>query len=209
MDVLLIGTVLLNIMLLGLNRLDACIRLVAIQGVLVGLQTPLVHGDPAVRIWIITVAVVVLKGIVFPQLMYRALREARVENELQPYVGFSSSMLAGILALLGSLWLSARLPLPHVPHSTLALPVALFTAMVGVFIIVSRRQALTQMLGYVVMENGIYGLGMSLVSEVPVLVELSTLLDVFVGVLVMNIAIFHISREFEHNDVDYLDALKG
>jgi hydrogenase-4 component E len=80
---------------------------------------------------------------------------------------------------------------------------------VGLFVIVSRRKALNQILGYIILENGTYAFGMSVLSEVPVLVELGILLDAFVAVFVMGVAIYHISREFDHMDTDLLDTLKG
>jgi len=68
---------------------------------------------------------------------------------------------------------------------------------------------LTQVLGYLVLENGIYVFGASIATIQPVLVELGILLDAFVAVFVMGIAIYHINREFEHTDVDRLNRLKG
>jgi hydrogenase-4 component E len=93
--------------------------------------------------------------------------------------------------------------------SSLVVPVAFFTITSGLFLIVSRKKALTQVLGYLVMENGIYVFGTSIAARQPLLVELGILLDVFVAVFVMGIAIFHINREFEHTDVDRLNKLKG
>jgi hydrogenase-4 component E len=63
--------------------------------------------------------------------------------------------------------------------------------------------------GYIVVENGTYTLGMAMVGGVPMLVELGVLMDVFVAVFIMSIATYHISREFEHMDVDQLNRLKG
>jgi hydrogenase-4 component E len=75
-------------------------------------------------------------------------------------------------------------------------------------LIVSRRKAVTQTLGYLAMENGIYAFGLAFAVEEPLLVEMGVLLDVFVAVFVMGIAIHHISREFDHIDTDRLSALK-
>ncbi|HSV94053.1 MAG TPA: NADH-quinone oxidoreductase subunit K, partial [Desulfobacterales bacterium] len=88
------------------------------------------------------------------------------------------------------------------------LTVALFTTAVGLMVIVSRRKAVTQVLGYLAMENGIYAFGMAFAIQEPLLVEMGVLLDVFAGVLVMGIAIYNISREFDHIDTDRLTALK-
>jgi len=66
----------------------------------------------------------------------------------------------------------------------------------------------SQVLGFLVMENGIYVFGVGVVKEISLLVELGVLLDVFVAVFVMGITIFHISREFDHIDTDRLSTLK-
>jgi len=78
----------------------------------------------------------------------------------------------------------------------------------GLFVIVSRFNALNQVVGYLVLENGVTMFGLLLAPEVPFLVEMGILLDVFVAVFVMGITIFHISREFEHIDVEQLTTLR-
>ena len=142
-------------------------------------------------------------------LLLRAMREAEVRREIEPYVGYSLSILLGLAALLLALWLSARLPLPLAPVSSLVVPVALFTSFVGLFVIISRKKAITQVLGYLMLENGIYTFGVGLVQGTPMLIELGVLLDVFVAVFVMGITIFHINRQFDHLDTDRLALLKG
>ena len=74
--------------------------------------------------------------------------------------------------------------------------------------IVSRRTALSQVLGYLVLENGIFLSGIALIHDEPVLIEMGVLLDVFVAVFIMGIMIFHIQREFDHIETDQLSALK-
>ena len=102
------------------------------------------------------------------------------------------------------------MPASAAGHAPCWCPAALFTILVGLFLIVSRRKALNQVLGYLVLENGIYAFGVAPgAASVPLLVELGVLLDVFVAVFVMGIAIYHINREFDHIDADQLDRLKG
>jgi hydrogenase-4 component E len=92
--------------------------------------------------------------------------------------------------------------------SPLVLPLALATILIGLFLIVSRRKAIMQVVGYLVLENGVFIFGVALAQEEPFLVEMGVLLDVFVAVFIMGIMIFHISREFDHIDVDQLTSLK-
>jgi hydrogenase-4 component E len=208
-DSILVFLALTSLLLLGSSRLAGCIRIVAFQGVLLGVLTLVAHRDAlSLRPVALATAIVVLKGVAFPWLLARVLRDAEVRREVEPLVSHTVSILIGTVALALSLWLSQRLPLPTQPIASLLVPVALFTILAGLFVIISRRKALTQVLGYLVLENGIYVFGVGLVQGTPMLVELGVLLDVFVAVFVMGIALFHINREFDHVDADRLVVLR-
>ena len=210
LDTLMVLLVFTNLRLLGSSRLGACIRTVAAQGFLLGLLPILAHPDRiAPRILFLSGMSVALKAVGFPWLLFRALRGAKVRREMEPYVGYSLSLLVGVAAFALSLWIGSRLPLPSRAVSPLLVPVAFSTMLVGLFVIVSRRKALSQVLGYLVFENGIYAFGVGVAYEAPLLVELGVLLDVFVAVFVMGILIFHISREFDSIDTERLSALRG
>jgi hydrogenase-4 component E len=208
-----LATVLLflaNLVMLGLSELGACIRMVAIQGVLLGLFTLIAREDAlTLRLTLLAVVSIGLKGFVFPFLLSRDIREAKVRREMEPFVGYAASIVIGLLMLAASMWIAARFPvlLPSTP--SFAIPVALSTVFTGLFLVISRRKALTQVIGYLVFENGIYMFGITVAGEIPFLVEFGVLLDVFVAVFVMGIAINRINREFDHIDADQLSSLKG
>ena len=151
---------------------------------------------------------IAIKGIVFPWFLFRAVREAEVIREIEPYVGYVASLVLGVLALGVSFWMCTRLPMPENIASPWLAPVALFSIFAGLFLIVSRKRAVNQVLGFLVLENGIYTFGVGVAARTPLLVEVGVLLDVFVAVFVMGITIFHINREFDHIDVDRLSTLK-
>jgi len=208
-DALLILLVLTNFMFFVASRLAARIRLTAIQGVLVGLLTLLLQTRGlTLRIWLLAAGSAAIKAGVFPWLLDRAIRETKVRRTVEPFVGYTSSLLIGALLLGVSFWLGGRLPLPVTRVDTLAVPVALFSILSGLFLITSRKTALAQVLGYLVLENGIFTFGIALAQDQPLLVELGVTLDLLVGVFVMGITIFHISREFDHIDVGQMSALK-
>ena len=206
---ILIFLVLTDLVLLGSSRLRNAIRIVAAQGVALGLLPLLAHGHGA--LWpavLLGAGSAGIKGLVFPALMNRALRETNASREIEPFVGYILSLLIGVGGLAVSFGFGARLPLPWAAPSSLLVPAGLFTMWTGLFLIMARRKAITQVLGYIVMENGIFTLGMVLVEAMPLLVELGVLLDIFVAVFVMGIIVFHINREFDHIDADQLRALK-
>jgi hydrogenase-4 component E len=131
-----------------------------------------------------------------------------VTREIEPYVGYVASLVSGVLALGVSFWMCTRLPMPEDIASPWLAPVAFFSIFAGLFLIVSRKRAVNQVLGFLVLENGIYTFGVGVAARTPLLVEAGVLLDVFVAVFVMGITIFHINREFDHIDVDRLSTLK-
>jgi len=211
-EAVLVLLVITDLLLLGSSRFRTSIRVVAVQGLVIGLLPVLLHGAEAPgRAWMLAGASILLKGAIFPILLLRILRDAGVRREVEPYVGYTLSIIAGVGALIFSLWVGARLGLPATAASgsTLMVPAGLATLLIGLFLIVSRRNAVSQVLGYIVIENGIYTFGVALVGGVPMLVELGVLMDAFVAVFIMSIAVYHISREFDHTDVDQLDRLKG
>jgi len=202
--------VLTNLKLLGSSRLGASIRVVAAQGVVLGLLPILAHlPELSLHFALLAAGTIALKGIVFPWLLFRAVREAEVAREIEPYIGYVASLVAGVLALGASFWMCTRLTMPENIASPWLAPVALFSIFAGLFLIVARKRALNQVLGFLVLENGIYTFGIGVVAETPFLVELGVLLDVFVAVFVMGIAVYHINREFDHIETDRLDQLKG
>lgn len=208
-DLILILVVLTNFKLLASSRLGSSVRVVATQGVLLGLLPILAHLDAlSARIFALAVGSMALKGVVFPWLLFRALREAEVSREVEPYVGYVASLLVGVLALAASFWLSAKLPLPTVIELDVLVPTAFFSIMAGLFLIISRKRAVNQVLGFVVLENGVFTFGVGVLGGTSFLVEAGVLLDVFVAVFVMGIMIFHINREFDTIEADRLSTLK-
>jgi hydrogenase-4 component E len=209
LDTTLLILALTNLQALGSSRLESVIRAVALQGFLLGIIVYLAHGGVAVPgVWLPAAGSLILKGIIFPWLLFRALRSAEVRREVEPYVSYSASLLLAVLALAASLWIESRFPLPRSAMSPFMVSMAYFSIIAGFQLIVTRRQALTQVLGYLVLENGIYLFGIAIAQENPLLFELGVLLDVFVAVFVMGITIFHISRAFEHIDTEQLSSLR-
>lgn len=208
-DTAIVILILTNLKLIGSSRLSASIRTVTLQGILLGvLPINVMAGNISPRVICLSVVTVFLKGIVFPWLLLRTLKAANVRREIEPLVGYTQSLVVGIGLLGLGIWLSGRLPLPVASRYSMVVPLSFFTIMIGLFTIVARRKALTQILGYLVMENGIYTFGLAFAHQAPLLVELGTLLDVFMGVFVMGITIFHINREFDHIDTDLLSSLR-
>ena len=206
---LLVLLVLTNLWLLGGSRLANAIAAVAAQGILLA-ALPLLLGlqAPTWRLALQAGLNICLKGIVFPLLLLRAVRSVGARREVEPFVGYSLSLLIGVALVGVSLYLGSRLPILASGRSTLLVPATLFTALTGLFTIIARKSAIMQALGYLAMENGISSFGMALVESEPFLVEMGIFLDAFMAVFVMGITIYQINKEFDHIDSDQLANLK-
>jgi hydrogenase-4 component E len=207
MDTALVLVALAGIYILGTMSLVAAIRATAIQGFLLALLPILVRGLE-VHSLAIGVATAALKCVLIPKLLLSAMRRAGVSREVEPLIGFGSSVsIAGVLVAI-SLAFGERLQVPGPAISRLLVPSAFATVLLGLLVLVTRANALSQVIGYVVLENGIYVFGLVLVREMPLLVEMGVALDIFVGVFVMGIVIHHISRAFDHIDTHAMTALR-
>lgn len=196
------------LLLLGSSRLNISIRIMAMQGIVSGI-VPFIHpaGNAHAMVWLIGLSGIVFKGIVLPWLLFTVVRRSAIRREIEPFVGFNLSILAGIGMLALSSWLAMHLLSAGSGLDPVLLSASLFMVLTGLFLIISRRKAITQVLGYLVMENGIYALGIGIGSELHAIVELGVLLDVSVGVFIMGIMLFHINQEFDHIDADQLGEL--
>lgn len=207
-NLLLFSIVLINLYLLSASRLGTAVKALAAQGVALALLPLSLHGlQLSVHTILIPVITLVVKGVAIPLLLNRAMREVEVNREVAPYIGQTASLLWGGLFLIISFWVSARLVLPLGVHSRIWVPVALSGVMMGLFLIIARRKAITQVMGYLVLENGIYTFALALVLKMPYLIEMGVLLDVFIAVFIMGIMLNHIKETFEDFDTEHLTTL--
>ncbi len=211
-DFLLLLVAALSLAIVATSRLTSCVRASALQGVALSLLPLALWGGALDRhlvpVVLMSLGALAVKAVVIPLLLSRAIREANVRREVEPFISLHLSVLVAAALVGFSFWLAIVLVLPRPAPSTLLVPVAFATLLVGFLVLVSRRQAVTQVVGYLMLENGVFIFGQTLVDEIPFAVELGILLDLLVGVFVMGIAIYHISREFDHIDTELLSALK-
>ncbi len=196
--------------LLGSTRVATCIGWLALQGILIGSIPVLLLDTPLDwHMELLIGANVALKGFLFPWMLQRLRGRAGFENGVESFVGFVGSVLFGIAALAFAIWLANHINTALSGRTFTVLDMAIFMILNGLFLMITRRKAIMQVLGYLVLENGIFVFGLSTVTIVPLLVELGVLLDAFVAVFVMGLAVYRINREFFDIDIDKLDSLRG
>ena len=201
-----------DLVLAGASRLKSAVRFVAMQGVVVGILPVLMwnwadEGCPGARVWIIAFVNTLVKGVALPTLLMYAVRKARTRRELEPIVSFHVSQLIVFFVAIGAFAVGRLLHVHASSASELAVPVALTTMGTGLLLICGRKKAITQVLGFLILENGISVFGAAILLEYGIVVELGILLDVFALVFILGIAVFQISRTFSSTDTDKLNHL--
>ncbi len=198
----------LNLVALGCSRLQVMIRVMALQGVVLGLMPLLIGHDLDWRMITIALATVVGKGIVVPTLLRRAMREAHADRELTPFIGFVPSLMLGAGGTIAALAVVRSLPLLPEHAGSLLVPASLATILTGFILLIGRAKAISQACGYLILENGIYLFGLLLIKEMPLLVEAGVLLDITVSVFIISIVVDHIQRVFDSLDTRNLTTLR-
>ena len=197
------------LLLAASSRMLHCIRIVILQGILLGVLPLFLASEIHTEQYFAAALNIIIKAVALPFLLRLAMRKANVKRELEPLVGYPLSLLIVLCGVGMAFMLSSRLTLPAFAGESLrlVLPVSFSVMFTGLFIVMARKKAITQAIGFLTFENGIALFGNGMMIECGLAVELGILLDVFVLVFVMGIAVMRINRAFEHIDSDKLVLL--
>ncbi|UFS68791.1 hydrogenase [Geomonas sp. RF6] len=206
-DQFLVLSLLINFVVLGTSRLAFSVRAVALQGIVLAVLPTLVHPF-SWHLVLIVAGMLAAKGVVIPVMIMRAVRKAKIQREFDPFIGYISSLVLGALFTSLAFVFAEKLPLAPEHEGLLFVPASIATLMCGFLVLMARRKAISQVIGYLLLENGIFIFGLLLADAMPLMVEAGALLDLLVGVFVMGIVINHISREFSSIDTSRLSALR-
>jgi len=198
----------LNLMALGSSRLPSLIGAVAVQGVTLGIMPLLMEHHFDWLVALVALGTVTVKGLVIPGLLRRAMRAANIEREDEPSIGFVPSLLLGAGGTIAAVALARELPLLPEHVGSLLVPGALASVLTGFVLLIGRSKAISQVCGYLILENGIYLFGLLLIHATPWLVEAGILLDLTVGVFVIGIIVDRIQRAFDSLDTNKLTVLR-
>lgn len=198
-----------NFAILGAERHRLCIRLIAFQGLVLGLLPFIISGSERDMHFMLTGGFFLfVKAVVLPLLLRRTYMRLPTQGSRDPYIGYPLCVLLGVSGLVLSIWLASQLDEAANPLLAMVFPVGLATVIAGLLLIVTRREILAQVFGYLVLENGIYLMGLPTAQQDMVWIELSVLLDILVAAFVMGIAIHHINRAFASSDVERIASLR-
>ena len=205
---LLVGVAMgLNLLALASGRLPSLIRVAAAQGVVLGLM-PLVMERVDWLVILVAAFSTALKGVVIPGLLRRAMRVANIDRDLDPLIGFIPSLILGAAGTIAAVALARVVPLLPEHRGLLLVPGSLASIFTGFILLTCRSKAISQVCGYLILDNGIYVFGLLLIHAVPFMVEAGILLDLTVAVFVIGIIVDRIQRAFDTLDTRKLTVLR-
>ena len=198
------------VLVLWRRELSVIIRVYAVQGAaLAGVVGVLAVDQASVELGAVAVGVLVLRAGVLPAVLRRALAAAGPERRVtRPLVNVAASLLAA--AALTLLAFAVSRPLVELAPSaaTRAVPVGFAVLLIGFFVLVTRRRALSQVIGFLLMDNGITAVGFLTTSGIGLVVEVGVALDVLLVVLVLQVLTGRMRDVFGRTDLDELRELR-
>jgi hydrogenase-4 component E len=201
LDILLLGLLALATYTATTSRLPARIGACALQGALLaGLALAVGRGRGLFVVGLAASTIFVLKAVLIPLFLRRAVRRSGVRREVDPFVSLHGSLLVAASLVGLAFWLGGRMQLPEATASPLGVRVGLATILVGLFMAIRTHTELAQVIGYLVIENGVFVVGQVLLGGVPLAIELGVLLDVLVAGMLMAV-LFVLSRRDESEGV--------
>lgn len=211
MNIFLIAILVLDIYILGTSRLSAVIYATILQGIILGILPLTVHAEDMTHHIILSVSVILSNVFLMPYLATQLIHKIHIRREVEPFIRFAPSMMIGMTMAFIGFWIAPYfqkiLLIQDFPR--MLMPAAITTTVSGFLIMASRRKAATQVLGYLVMENGIFIWGLTLLDKMALLVELGVLLGIFMTVMVMATVCYRVYCQLGNLNVDELSKLKG
>ncbi len=204
----------LQIMMVGQRWLVTNIRAFALQSLLLaGISCTIAYFNDARDLYIAAALMLLLKALLLPVMLRRLVARIEIRREIEPLVNVPLSVLiSGLLTLLAYVVaepLQARPAMGAAGLGRNTLPVAIALFLIGFFMMINRRKALTQVLALLSLENGLFLAAISLTYGMPMIVEVGIFFDVLVAVMILAILVYRIRETFDSMDVSRLSRLRG
>ena len=195
--------------MLAQRRVYGLIHLFAWQGLFLSINTAIVgYITNRHHLYISSILTLSLKVVLLPYILHILIVRLHIRKEVETVMNLPSTMFIGIALVILSYYVTA----PITEHATLitrsTLAVALATVMIGLLMMITRRHAVTQIIGFLAMENGLFFAATSATYGMPLVVELGVALDVLIAAFIFGIFFFHIHTTFDSLDVEQMARLK-
>ncbi|MHB8816002.1 MAG: formate hydrogenlyase [Steroidobacteraceae bacterium] len=200
---------LLSFAMLSQRRIVSLVNLYAIQGGALAAATLLVAWRTGEgHLYLSAVLTIALKVIFLPWLLHRLIRRLEVYWDTEPLLNVSGTMLAGLLVVVFAFGLAQPITQLASTATRSAIGIAVSVVLLAFLMMITRRKAMSQVVGFLSMENGLFFGAMSATYGMPMVVELGVALDVLVAMLVLGVFFFQIREQFDSLDLHHLESLK-
>jgi hydrogenase-4 component E len=192
----------------GSSRLPVLIQVLAFQGVVVSIVPLFIGHNLTGGAITFALGTLAIRGIIIPLWLHLAIKQVGIRENVETTIGYHASLLAGLGLIVLATFVSHKFNVPSIKDSVLLLPTAITLLVAGMFLLMARRNAIAMVLGYIMMENGIYLVGTTFSVRSHHIVEFGILLDVLAGVMIMAVILQSIKQEFDNVDTALLSKLK-
>ncbi|MEK7822076.1 MAG: hydrogenase [Planctomycetota bacterium] len=200
------------VMLMSLcSRLVTLVYVYAFQSLLLAAIAFFASYTPHAHhlIWMVYL-IVIVKVVVIPYVFLRIIETLTIKKEVEPYVSqLASPLVASGLIIMAYYSQQYVLQLHEGVVFSHCLSISIAIILIGFFLMITRKKAVTQMVGLMTMENGVFLCAMVLTSGMPMIIELGVSFDVLMGILIMGIFVFRIRETFASIDTSKLNSLRG
>ena len=203
------GLLLISFSMLSQRRTRRLIELFAWQGAILFLSTSLVAYSAGLRhLWYSAALTLILKVVLLPLILLRLVQRLQAQWDTEPLINIPTTMLLGVGLVIFAFGLAQPISALATTITRNTLGIALAIILLAFLMMITRRNAVSQVVGFLSMENGLFFAATSATYGMPMVVELGIALDVLVGVLVLGIFFFQIREQFDSLDLHNLESLK-
>ena len=200
---------LLSFAMLAQRRIVTLVNLLAIQGSVLFVATILLAWRTGERhLYLSAALTLALKVILLPWLLHRLIRRLQVYWDTEPLLNISGTMLVGLLVVVFAFGLAQPISALANTATRSSIGIAVAVILLSFVTMITRRKAMSQVVGFLSMENGLFFGAMSATYGMPMIVEFGVALDVLVAVLVLGVFFFQIREQFDSLDLHHLESLK-
>lgn len=191
------------------RRILSLIRLFALQGLVLALSTFVVaYSTSQGHLYYSVLLTLVLKVLLLPWILHRLIDALNVRWDVEPLINIPATMLIGIVLVIFAFNLAAPISQMAGTITRSTLGIATASILLSFLMMITRRKAVSQVIGFLAMENGLFFAATSATYGMPMVVELGIALDVLVATLIFGVFFFHIRETFESLDIHHLEKLK-
>jgi hydrogenase-4 component E len=195
--------------MLSQRRVVTMVNLLAFQGVLLGLATLLLGWRTGnTHLYVSAVMTLALKALFLPWLLHRLIRRLNVYWDSEPLLNISATMLVGLLVVIFAFGLAQPIAALATTSTRSSIGIAVAVVLLAFLTMITRRKAMSQVVGFLSMENGLFFGAMSATYGMPMIIELGVALDILVAMLVLGVFFFQIREQFDSLDLHHLESLK-